>query len=289
MRAQANTNYGFSHQEFQGIKVLIDQMNSRVKILNNSSINSRNLKAIKKLAHENEFGKIIAFFQDSKHELFTEAGFELEGRIKSFFRGQDALCYSYFADDARRQSANNNIMCADTNNADCTATKKPTVPNQVDRQLIQIRNACEEDINQMTALFRSVFTSYPAPVFDGEYIRNNIRQKKVLYKVALYNRMIVGIASAELDPVQLNAEMTDCVTNPYYRGNHILTSILIQLEEQLKNDGYRCLFSLSRAANPAINKAFERIGFSYSGCLVKNCHMCGSFEDMNIWVKTYTS
>jgi len=34
------------------------------------------------------------------------------------------------------------------------------------------------------------------------------------------------------------------------------------------------------------NKAFYRSGYNYGGRLLNNCHIAGSFENMNIWSKT---
>lgn len=264
------------YQFYEGNMLFFDQINSRVKILSHQSINSHHLKSIKKLALENNMGKVISFSPESNYQLFNDEGFEVEGRITGFFKGQDALCCSFFVDEARRNSSPQDYMLPDL-----TLEKNDISSNQ----LFEIRDALEEDISQMTELFRTVFETYPSPVFDGEYIRSNMRRKKVIYKVALDHGKIIGIASAEININQLNAEMTDCVTSPSYRGHGILTAILLELENHLQTNGFICLYSLCRATIPAVNRAFNRQGYSYSGRMINNCHMCGAFEDMNIWVK----
>ncbi len=109
------------------------------------------------------------------------------------------------------------------------------------------RTAVEEDIPGMISLFRSVFETYPSPVFDAEYLRTNIKTNRVLYKVAVHDDKIIGIASADKDQTNLNAEITDCVTNPQYRGQGILNELISELEEHLESKSFICLYTLCRA------------------------------------------
>ena len=108
---------------------------------------------------------------------------------------------------------------------------------------------------------------------------------KVLYKVAALNDKIIGIASADMDKENLNAEITDCATNPDCRGKGVLSNIINSLEKELKNNRFITLYSIARAINPGINIALSKQSYNYSGRLINNCNICGSFEDMNIWVK----
>lgn len=149
---------------------------------------------------------------------------------------------------------------------------------------IAIRDATEKDIPQMTTLFSEVFKTYPSPVFDTDYLKN-VMQGKTLFKVAVQDGKIISIASAEMDFLNLNAEMTDCATYPEYRGKGLLTNLMYHLENDLRNKGFIALYSLCRAIEPGINKALHKLDYKYTGRLVNNCNICGGFEDMNIWVK----
>jgi putative beta-lysine N-acetyltransferase len=88
-----------------------------------------------------------------------------------------------------------------------------------------------------------------------------------------------------MDIENLNAEMTDCATYPEYRGKGILSNIINELELELKNRNFITLYSLSRAINIGINMVLCKHEYKYSGRLLKNCNICGAFEDMNIWTK----
>jgi putative beta-lysine N-acetyltransferase len=147
-----------------------------------------------------------------------------------------------------------------------------------------IRNATDADINEMIKLFSTVFSTYPSPIYDEEYLKQTMN-KKVLYKVAVYEGKIVSVAAADMDNENLNAEITDCATYPTYGGKGILSNIIHSLEYNLKSKGFITLYSLSRAINPSINFALSKHNYSYAGGLVNNCNICGTFEDMNIWVK----
>ncbi|MGR6837487.1 putative beta-lysine N-acetyltransferase [Syntrophomonas erecta] len=269
------------YKDIDGTLLFLDVINSRVKILNHQYLKSSHLIYAKQLAIANNMGKIISFAPQECYDLFQEAGFKVEGRIEGFFKGTLALCYSYFIDSHRMFSSNGDdeksfIQCSQDHfpGQDLLA-KFPYL----------LRDASYKDIPQMIKLFKSVFATYPSPVFNGNYIFDNIQKNKVRYKVALHDGKVIGIASAEMDHDNLNAEITDCVTLPLYRGQGILTAIIQELEEYLQDHGFICLYSLARTKHPAVNKAFYRQGYTFSGRMVNNCDICGSLEDMNIWVK----
>ena len=258
-----------------------DWPNQRVKILTYQHLSNNTLKRIKALAVEAGMGKIIACAPPFCQEMFLGQGFEVEGKMKGFLAGEDALYYSFFVSEARKHSVNsyNGIFPVGA------SWDRVTAPVKQPQLAYVTRNAVEADIPGMISLFKGVFETYPSPVFDAEYLRTNMKSNRVLYKVAVYNDKIIGIASAEKDQTNLNAEITDCVTNPQYRGHGILNKLISELEEQLETEGFICLYTLCRATQAAVNKAFFRQGYSFSGRLIKNCNICGSFEDMNILVK----
>lgn len=79
--------------------------------------------------------------------------------------------------------------------------------------------------------------------------------------------------------------MLKAVTIPEYRGQGLLSNLVYSLEQDLTQKGFYTLYSLSRAMNPGINAVLFKLGYKYTGRLINNCHICGGFEDMNIWVK----
>lgn len=103
--------------------------------------------------------------------------------------------------------------------------------------------------------------------------------------LAEYNNEIVSASSADLNHEFLNAEITDCATHPEHRGKGLLSELVYELENALRDRSYHVLYSIARAISPGVNIVFSKHGYTYSGRQVNNSNIMGKFEDMNIWVK----
>lgn len=264
------------------IELYIDEINERIKILKCKNMSADNLQKVVEFAQDNKIGKIISNCLTEDWEHYIESGFELEGFIEGYFKGKVALCMSYFSDENRKKIIDYNEK--ELIVKDCLKKSEPFsfVKN---KHNYTIRDANENDVKDMVSLFSEVFSSYPSPVYDEEYIKKTMRNK-ILYKVAVFEDKVVGIVSADMDRENLNAEITDCVTSTEHRCKGITSNIIHNLEKDLKSMGFVTLYSLSRAINVGVNKVFSKHNYAYNGRLVNNCNICGSFEDMNIWVKT---
>lgn len=263
------------------IIIYLDKINKRIKIMEYAYISTEVLEKIIYFSKEQYMEKIICNCKKKDLQNFYNMDFEMEGRIKGFFKGEDALCMSYFITKNRGMSKD--LDLEDEIIKKCIQVNK-NYGGKTDNFQFSIRNANTNDLSEIVQLFKTVFSTYPSPVDDEEYLKMTMNGK-VLYKVALSQGKIIGIASADMDTLNLNAEITDCAIYPEYRGNGILTSIIESLESELKNMGFITLYSLSRATIPAINMVLSKQNYEYSGRLINNCNMCSSFEDMNIWVK----
>ncbi|KZL91449.1 putative beta-lysine N-acetyltransferase [Clostridium magnum] len=262
-------------------KIYVDYINSRIKIVKFHNISVQNIRRIVYFASRQHIGKIICNCDIESFANFVEAEFHLEGKIDGYFNGKDAFCMSYFIKSSRKLYRNKdkeNIILMKSLNL------RNSFIYNANNFKYHIRDANENDIKSMIELFSNVFFTYPSPVHDEEYLKKTMN-KKVLYKVAIDNGKIISIASADLDKENLNAEITDCVTSPQYRGQGILSNIIYSLEQDLKHRGFIGLYSLSRAVNPGINFVLSKHDYRFRGRLINNCNICGGFENMNIWVK----
>ena len=266
----------------ENIRLYLDYGNSRVKILGYQEVTKSALEQVVQCSEEIQAGKIICNCRPADKEVFVQAGFVMEGELEGFFRGEDALCMSYFMNPDRKRSDNSKEK--DALIEQCQNVKGAYQYSAANLPYT-IRDAGEEDIPAMIQLFKTVFSSYPTPVYDADYIRKTMKEQ-IRYKVAVMDGNIVGLASADMDRENLNAEMTDCATYPEYRGKGILSNLFYVLEADLKEMGFLTLYSLSRAVNPGVNIVLSKHNYSYKGRLIKNCNICGSFEDMNLWVKS---
>ena len=262
--------------------VHFDEINQRVKILGYNKISVKTLRKIINYSSNKKVGKIISNCFTEDWENFIESGFELEGFIDGFYKGKVALCMSYFVDKDRKKFEDRREK--DLIIKKCLEEKRVFSYENSEKNFL-IRNAKEQDVKGMVELFTEVFSSYPSPVYDEDYLRKNMKDK-CLYKIAILDEKIVGIVSADMDFKNLNAEITDCATNPNYRCKGITSNIIFKIEKDLESMGFKTLYSLSRAVNIGINRVFSKHNYVYNGRLINNCNICGAFEDMNIWVKT---
>lgn len=263
----------------RGVKVYVDYANERLKIFDAGGIDKASLMEIVGFAIYKKLGKVICNSHAGSLQHFKGCGFIEEGRIEGFFNGKDAHCVSLFTDEKRAESSNPSE--ADKTISLCMEKPKthPTLKSSY-----RIRTADFGDIIQLTSIFKNVFETYPSPVFEADYLLQAMNDN-VMFKVAEESGTIVAVASAEMDIHNLNSEITDCATLPEYRGKGLLSSLIMSLEDELGFRGFNTLYSLSRAVNPGINISLSKLGYSYNGRLINNCHICGGYEDMNIWVK----
>lgn len=279
-RYNLDDNY-YDEKYIDSIKIYIDYINRRIKIIDLDNISSDNLKRIISFSKSQKLDKVICNCNSQALEIFKEAGFELEGKINGYFKGEDAFCMSYFIGEYRKSISN--LPQKDLLVKKCLGLKN-TFKHRINKFAYNIRNANENDTKAMVKLFSTVFSSYPSPIYDEKYLKKTMNSK-VLYKVAVYDDKIVGIASADMDKKNLNAEITDCATYSNYRGKGILSNLINSLEVDLKNKKIITLYSLARAINPGINIVLSKNNYEYEGRLINHCSICGQFEDMNIWVK----
>ena len=262
-------------------KIYVDLPNKRVKIVDFNNISIQNLKRITHFASKLHLGKIICNCDINYLNTFIDSGFVLEGKIDGYFKGKDAFCMSYFISSERKICTN--FVKKDLLVKECLGVKNTFEPREKSPTYL-IRTANKNDIKEIVKLFSTVFLSYPSPIYDEEYLKQTM-DDKILYKIAICNEKIIAIASADMDKENLNAEITDCATHPDYRGKSILSNIIYSLESSLRSKGFITLYSLSRAINPSINFILSKHNYKFTGRLVNNCNICGTFEDMNIWVK----
>jgi putative beta-lysine N-acetyltransferase len=265
---------------FKSVELYVDYTNQRLKILNFLVISKITINEIIAYGRQNKLGKIIYNCPEQLLIPFQDCGFVIEGIIDGYFQGDDAACISFFLDRERGKSIYEN----EENKIIDFCRQDPKKFISAKNRNYKVRQAVAKDIPQMIQLFSAVFETYPSPVFSKDYLQKAMREQ-VLFMVAEEEGKIISIASADMNKLNMNAEITDCVTYPEYRGRNILSELICGLEEELKHAGFTTAYSLSRAKNIGINKSLCKLGYLYSGRLINNCHICGGYEDMNIWVK----
>jgi putative beta-lysine N-acetyltransferase len=231
-------------------------------------------------ARNKGFSKIIIPAREGEAAALTATGFANEAQAEGFFRGRTACFLTRYLQPERRESP----LLTKELEALAEIQKQPRKASSKLDSDFELRTATAEDIPEMARLFGAVFSSYPTPVDDPEYLALVMRLG-TLFQVATTGGRIVGVAAAETDRTQQHAEMTDCATHPDCRGQGLASHLLITLEKACVEHGYRCLYSLSRAGSFGMNLVLHRLGYQHGGTLINNAHIGGRFENFHLWVK----
>ena len=143
----------------------------------------------------------------------------------------------------------------------------------------------DKDIDAMIALFKNVFKTYPAPIFDPDYLSKTMGEKHIRYFGIRHAGALIALSSAEYSAVYQQAEMTDFAVAGSYRGRHLARYLLSFMEHKLSLEGCQTYFTIARLRSLAMNKTFMNMDYRYCGTLINNTQIAGSIESMNVWYK----
>lgn len=265
------------------IEASIDYLNQRI-IVKKYHIKKNNdfFTYLNKLAKKENLTKIITYTKENDLELFLKYNLVVEAVNPYYFHGQPMYYLSKFLTEERKNSTN-------------IAKKEKIIKQSTNKKEINIpclqaeyslKPATKKDIPQLINLYKNVFKTYPTPIYNSEYIAKIMDEETANFMVITdKNNKIVSAASADIDKENLCAEITDCATYPQYRGHNFMYHLTKSLEAILEEKKFKSVYTLARAGSIGINKVFSRNKYKYFGRLVKNCHICGNYEDMNLWVK----
>jgi putative beta-lysine N-acetyltransferase len=275
----------YIHQNLNGsdyeVNFCLDFFNKRLRVDDYRGNVHSLLKRITDIAKTNGVTKVFIKSREEDWQTFLSFGCMLEGIYKGYFLGCDAYCMALYFDLARRTS---DYWMEE----DQILTQVQALQRKADRPQVPedctLRMARAEDAASLAGLYHSVFQTYPTPMNDPEYVCKVMKEGTIFYLAETKNQLI-SAASAEINTVYGNAEMTDCATLPAYRNQGLMRVLLYALEEELLGKNIACAYSLSRALSFGMNAVFFQMGYRYYGRLTKNCDIYDKFEDMNLWVK----
>lgn len=230
------------------------------------------------LALQRDYTKIFAKIPVCATPLFRRHGYKVEGGVPLFFKdGSDAAFLGKFIDPDRAVAPDRARL--ETIIEQATAHERTVRP--VD-PAYRLREADEDDVAALAALYGTVFESYPFPVHDPAYLHETMR-RNVCYFVAEHADGIVAAASGEMDRDNRNAEMTDFATLPSHRGRGLATALLQAMEPVMTDRDIRTRYTIARARSVGMNITFARCGYTYGGTLINNTQIAGDIESMNLW------
>jgi len=275
-------NVVFKDPEGNFLKAYIDLINKRIKVLDYQIQDwQKAVSWLDRTASQHQLGKILINIKPVDNHVLENFGYIREGVIPAFFRGENALCYSRFTDFQRSKSPyyeqEEEILTRIKNDQYRSKTKKLPAG-------LKLNRIDPDQTEDLVELYRRIFSTYPSPLLDPDYV-HRVMTTHVCFWGVFKADTVISAASAEMDLPNCNAEITDCATLPEYRGQGLLSHLIIVLEEKMRAREIGTLYSLARAGSYGMNAALNRLGYDYQGRFINNCHIGGRFEDMNLWTK----
>ncbi|WP_319478807.1 putative beta-lysine N-acetyltransferase [uncultured Draconibacterium sp.] len=260
------------------------QLNDRVYLMKLGSTDnpSEILEEINTLARENKYSKIVCKIPVHAAPVFLSNGFLAEAQIPSFYNDSIA---AFFVSKFLNSDRLLDIETEKLNNLSQMLKKQDSItPNGHNHSDVKVRKLEKEDYEQITDIYREVFVTYPFPIYNPGYVLKTF-QDGTQYFGAESNGKLVALASAEVDEEGKNAEMTDFATLPDQRGKNLSVLLLNALEKSMKEQGITTLYTMARLNSIGMTKTFLKMDYCYSGTLIKNTHIAGKIESLNILYK----
>ncbi len=231
-------------------------------------------------ALKNNFTKIFAKVPSTYLPSFINAGYETEAWVPGFYNDtRDAFFMAkYFSADRRlpekeAMESFQQLLLQQSSSFKTHSAKG-----------YYLKTLGEEDVFEMTKLFKKVFISYPFPIFDSDYLVKSMREESRYFGV-FFAGELVALSSAEYSCRYQYAEMTDFAVSTEHRGRKLALRLLDFMEQELGQAGCQTFYTIARLHSLPMNKTFMNLGYSYSGTLVNNTQIAGNIESMNVWYK----
>jgi len=230
-------------------------------------------------ARDRGYTKVFAKFPERARAIFEAAGYEIEGGVEGYYRGETAALFAgYYLDPSRREGDRGEaVRIRELAISRAGTDGKP--------EAVGPRRLTADQAEAAAELYREVFESYPFPIHDSAYLRRTMASHIDYYGIREEGRLI-ALASAEKDPEARAAELTDFATREEARGRSLAGLLLGRMEEDLRADGYLTGYTIARALSAGMNITFARAGYRFGGLLWNNTQICGRLEPMNVWYKS---
>ena len=239
------------------------------------------LDRIDELCENNDYSKVVAKAPECLTSTFRGVGYSREAQIPGYYSGDESASFwTHYPNPGRAERADSEQV-----KKTLRLAAERAVTSYVPDTSIKVERATVAELDEMAEVYSKVFPTYPFPITDPDYLRQTMETHVKYFLVRGENGRIAALASAELDPENLAAEMTDFATLPEARGAGFARALLHAMELHITDEGYLTAFTIARAYSAGMNITFACLGYDYSGTLVNNTNIGGQIESMNIWWK----
>ncbi|MHC0035695.1 putative beta-lysine N-acetyltransferase [Pseudoneobacillus sp. C159] len=263
------------------IEIYEDPFNKRVRVDDYYGDTNNIIEYMEELMKRSQLEKLIIKVRSEHFHPFLENGYICEAVIDDYYLGSKMFFFTKYFESKRL--INDHWLTEDQmlKSIHQLEIQKDTVTPPKDYHLKRVE---QHDAERLAKVYRTVFQIYPTPLHDVEYIKKTISEGTIYY--AFYcNGEIVSAASAEVNQVYRNAELTDCATLPDHRKHGLMKILLKKLEEELFRGGIYCSYSIARSLSFGMNACLHQLGYKYRGRLKNNVFIYDKLENMNVWVK----
>lgn len=270
-------------ENIEGSLVQHGQHNNRIYLMKLNTDDALGLISIlDDMALKNSYGKIFAKVPAPSWRAFKSAGYIKEAVVPGFFNGKtDGLFIAKYFSDRRQTIDDDEKRFSPAAHADNNSVNTILQTVKAGRNV----GPCNPlDANEMSAVYRQVFHSYPFPIQQPAYLCQMMKEGVLYFSIRAEGR-IAAISGAEIDFVSKNAEMTDFATLPKYRGRGFAGMLLGHMEKEIRELGVKTAYTIARAASGGMNAVFKNRGYSYAGLLKNNTRISGSIQSMTVWYK----
>lgn len=260
------------------VEVAVDHYSDRLRCDHPDADDGEALgEALRDEAESRGAGRVVVLASDELAEGLEAAGYVREAVMPGFYAGEADCAVMGFALDADREDLRDAAAVARVEQI--LEAKRGTRARGGDVDTLRATVGDAEDI---AALIAETFDHYPTPSGHPGYIADAIAAGTP-FRLVREGGDVIACASADLVPDAMTAELTDCATRPEHRGRGLMRAILLDLMGDLEAMSYPTAFTLARAVEPGINVAFQRLGFTLRGRMVRSCRIGDGLEDMNVW------
>ncbi|WP_052158861.1 putative beta-lysine N-acetyltransferase [Halobacillus sp. BBL2006] len=261
----------------------VEPISRRIKVYElPEDMSEDRMRELKTAASEMDCDKLIFYVKSGSEEeaVVQDLNCYYEAEIKGFFRGEDAKIYANYLDPSRNHADTENVI---------SHVEEMDFTDKMKREKLHDNYTIiwgqEKHAEEMAAFYKGVFSKYPTPIHDPDYIVKMMRDH-VHFSLIYSGDELVSACSADIFSEYEAAEFTDCATSPAHRGKGLLSYQYPLLENKMKELGIQTMFSYTRAISMGMNIVAAQQGFTYGGCMVRNSMIGTGLEDMNIWYKT---
>lgn len=243
------------------------------------------IPVLETIAQSRNYTKIFAKVPQSAVAPFLQASYHIEARVPGFYGNDESACFLGHYLSAERQVVKDSFALEDVmwiarNKVSHQIKKHSQLPEG-----FTARRCSPADTETMAELYSQVFSTYPFPIDDPDYLRETM-QSHIQYYGVEHGGRLVALSSAETDMAERNAEMTDFATLPSYRNRGLALNLLSYMEAAMRKNGIKTAYTIARAVSIGMNITFAQNGYSLCGTLINNTNISGTIESMNVWFKS---